>query len=178
MSDSKADAMNDLQQLLGGLVSSSPAPSEAAAPETEPGDSGGMDEFGTLQELLVKPEILAMRGHLAKIEEELPQVRQMQGRLEHLEGVLPEWEAVKNRVNRLEATVPVVQQQLQQIEQTQTPAAIAQALLPLLSEQLDHKFAQLEERLEEAIAALPRGAMPTEDLSLQVWAIDPDDRSA
>ncbi|MEM8637442.1 MAG: hypothetical protein AAGG51_01295 [Cyanobacteria bacterium P01_G01_bin.54] len=237
MSDSKADAMNDLQQLLGGLVSS-PTPTETPAAETETTDQEGFDEFGALQELLVKPEILTMRDHLARIEGELPeikqvkaqvtelsqalpQIRRMQGRLEHLEAVLPEWDVVKRKVDYLEDLVPTVQQQLQDIEQNHTPAAIAQTLLPLIIERLDQRLAQhvaqldgqrqeqfqkaiaqallplmsehldqqlrqqlelhfaqleirLQARLEDAIAALPQGSMPPEELSFRVWAIDPD----
>lgn len=191
MSDADAKALNDLQQLFGGLAAqgASSEPSDVAA-------SGGVDEFGTLQDLLVKPEIRTMQEQLARLEEELPdvqriktqiteittelpEIRRIQGRLEQLEDVLPEWETIKTRVNHLEETVPellAVRDRLDQIEQT-ADVALARLLMPLISQLLDQKLARLEANLNEqleAIANRPSGGFPAEHLSFQVQAIDPD----
>ncbi|NEO85173.1 MAG: hypothetical protein F6J87_13130 [Spirulina sp. SIO3F2] len=192
MSDADAKALNDLQQLFGGLAAqeASSDTSDAAA------SGGGVDEFGTLQDLLVKPEIRTMQEQLARLEEEipdvqrvkeqiieitteLPEIRRMQGRLAQLEDVLPEWETVKTRVSHLEETVPellAVSDRLDQIEQ-HADVAIARLLMPLISQLLDQKLARLEANLNvqlEAIANRPSGGFPPEHLSFQVQALDPD----
>lgn len=192
MSDADAKAMNDLQQLFGGLAAQDSDASNLDASA----DNRGVDEFGALQDLLVKPEIRAMQSQLARLEEELPdvqqiktqiteittelpQLRQMQGRLEELEDVLPEWENMKVRVTHLEEAVPellAVRDRLDQLDSTPDTALI-RLLMPLISELLDQKLARLEANLNTQLVAFAEragGSFAPEHLSFRVQAIDPD----